>query len=152
MSAATTFSASAIARFEESFIPEPMSGCWLWERVVSPKGYGMFKSDRKTTRANRASWMIYRSPIPAGMLVLHKCDNPACVNPDHLFLGTNDDNIEDMHNKGRYVRFGRALSPERIRAILHDKKTYGLPNSDRARKHGVSRPLVVSIVQGKRRP
>jgi len=86
------------ARFESNYIPEPNSGCWLWLASVDKDGYGQFLYGK---RAHRYSYEYYNGVIPAGVCVLHKCDNPSCVNPEHLFLGTNRDNINDMVNKGR---------------------------------------------------
>jgi hypothetical protein len=90
--------------FEERFIPEPNSGCWLWIGMQQVgKEYGLFCFKQKTRKAHRAAWNIYCGAIPPGLHVLHKCDNPPCVNPDHLFLGTHQDNMRDMTNKGRAV-------------------------------------------------
>ena len=91
---------TALQRFEEKFIPEQNSGCWIWISADT-EGYGDFYFHPTFERAHRASWMLYRGEIPAGIFVLHKCDNPSCVNPNHLFLGTNDDNMKDMVRKGR---------------------------------------------------
>lgn len=86
-------------------IPEPNSGCWLWtgtlKKPVRGLGYGHFRVSGKTKVAHRVSWEIFRGPIPDGLCVCHKCDVSICVNPDHLFLGTRLDNIEDMVAKGR---------------------------------------------------
>ena len=92
---------TALQRFEEKFIPEPKSGCWIWTATKSEDGYGKFYFHPTYERSHRASWMFYVGEIPNGLFVLHKCDNPSCVNPYHLFLGTNDDNIKDMVKKGR---------------------------------------------------
>lgn len=85
-------------------------GCWLWTASLRNKGYGAFgyTINGKTIqdRAHRYSYRLNIGPIPPGMFVLHRCDTPACVNPDHLFLGTNQDNVTDMMRKQRHVPGG----------------------------------------------
>ena len=76
------------------------SGCWLW-LLSKAFGYGNFKVNGKTKRAHRVAWEEFNGPIPEGMNVCHTCDNPSCVNPEHLFLGTQYDNLQDMKQKGR---------------------------------------------------
>lgn len=102
----------ALARFEANVIPEPNSGCHLWTASVSPRGYGKFYIAGRHLRANRAAWELYVGSIPDGLRVLHRCDTPACVNPDHLWLGTDADNQRDKVRKGRHpeqVRFNRGV-------------------------------------------
>lgn len=86
------------------------SGCWLWTAALRNKGYGAFcyKQNGRTIqgRAHRFSYEIHKGPIPPGLFVLHKCDTPSCVNPQHLFLGTIQDNVNDMLNKRRHVPGG----------------------------------------------
>jgi len=80
---------------------EKTDGCWLWRAALSTNGYGQTSRDGVQIRAHRLAWELERGPIPVGLLVLHRCDVPTCVNPDHLFLGTNKDNSRDMAAKGR---------------------------------------------------
>ncbi len=78
------------------------SGCWLWLGTGVPAGYGHMKdANRRNVYVHRVSWEIHFGPIPDGLFVLHDCDNPSCVRPDHLFLGTNADNMKDCSRKGR---------------------------------------------------
>jgi len=81
--------------------PEPNTGCWLYAGAENGRGYGLIGIDGRQVKAHRFSWEHHHGPIPAGMHVLHKCDVRLCVNPDHLFLGTNYDNVQDKIAKGR---------------------------------------------------
>ena len=87
-------------------------GCWLWTASVSKAGgYGLLRVNGATRTTHRISWEIAYGPIPVGLSVLHRCDVPACVRPSHLFLGTQQDNLRDMHSKGRGRGPGRAGTP-----------------------------------------
>ncbi len=86
-------------RFWEAVKKSP-DGCWMFSKTGRSE-YGCVNFRGKSTLAHRVSWIIHNGEIPDGMLVCHKCDNPGCVNPNHLFLGTHRDNALDMHNKGR---------------------------------------------------
>lgn len=76
--------------------------CWIWTASRVPWGYGKTVRNREETYAHRYSWEMAYGPIPDGMLVMHSCDNPPCVNPSHLLLGTPKDNMDDMRAKGRW--------------------------------------------------
>lgn len=78
-------------------------GCWEWNRGRDKDGYGKFWLDGRTEQAHRVAWETFRGPIPDGKIICHHCDNPPCVNPDHLFLGTHLDNTLDAEAKGRRV-------------------------------------------------
>lgn len=95
--------------------------CWIWTAARDKNGYGKAHRARphpkRNARAHRISWELMHCPVPPGMLVLHRCDNPSCVRPSHLWLGTNQDNMADMARKGRQAsgdRHGSRLHPEAL--------------------------------------
>lgn len=92
-----------IERFENKFQPEPNSGCWIWEACLFSDGYGQFGYNYKNYRAHRFSYALYNGPVPSNLIIRHTCDNPLCVNPAHLLLGTIQDNYEDMVKRDRRV-------------------------------------------------
>lgn len=118
-------------RFEEKYIPVPEAGCWLWTAAVDTYGYGRIGFGDGLISAHRVSWALYRGEIPNGLCVLHACDVPSCVNPDHLFLGTHSDNSKDCFNKGRSKilkcqPFGNARIAEIRRTKTHCKRGHPL--------------------------
>lgn len=139
-----------LARFESKFEPEPNSGCWLWTASAFPDGYGQIKTSGKNMRAHRLSWILYRGEIPNGLQVLHRCDTPLCINPDHLFLGTSQDNVDDMMQKGRHrpprgVALSSAkLTESAVRAIRADQRNHGRIAKD----YGVNRSLISLVKAG----
>jgi len=128
-------------------MPEPNSGCWLWLGSDHWHGYGYFQlPGRITVRAHRAAMMLYRGfDLRSPLQVLHRCDVPCCVNPDHLFLGTNADNRADMVNKKRQTR-GEAhprakLTAATVKRIFSDP----LPSRAAGVKYGVSHTTIKDI-------
>lgn len=87
-------------RFDNGYTKKS-NGCWDWNGSKDNYGYGFFSVGKKMRRVHRVSWNLYNGEILNGLYVLHKCDNPSCVNPDHLFLGTQQDNMRDRAVKGR---------------------------------------------------
>jgi hypothetical protein len=109
-------------RFEEFISPEPNSGCWLFDGGWNQRGgYCQIWSNGKRKMAHRFAYEKYRGPIPSGMCVCHKCDVPCCVNPDHLILGTDAENMADKTVKNRQAKGTKIgiskLSPEQVLAI-----------------------------------
>lgn len=94
---------SDMSNYRERFVDRIMwtESCWIWTGTTLPAGYGVMWFEGRQLLSHRIAWTVYRGPIPQGMQVLHKCDNPCCVNPAHLFLGTQHDNMHDMIRKNR---------------------------------------------------
>lgn len=114
----------------ENYAPIPECGCWLWLGGWFGSGYGKMSAKCKTWQAHRVFYEHFVGPIPSGLLVCHKCDTPACVNPDHLFLGTAFDNMTDKARKGRGVKVGERKPP----VILTDtQQHFAMSSRDPAR-------------------
>lgn len=105
--------------------------CWLWTASRDTHGYGTFRRDGCVQKAHRVSWELTHGLIPDGLHVCHRCDVPACVNPDHLFLGTMKDNMQDRNAKGRAaskvgVNNGRARLTERGVVVVREMAVRGM--------------------------
>lgn len=135
-------------RFEGKFVRGP--GCWLWTAARNAKGYGCIGG----TYAHRVSFRLFRGPIPKGRCVLHRCDNPTCVNPEHLFLGTRADNNADMDAKGRRrqatgERIGSAkLTADAVRQI-RQLRAAGQTAKSLAARFGVRPTAIWYVTSGR---
>jgi hypothetical protein len=125
--------AATLARFDAFVHAEPMSGCFLWAGATNRDGYGAFGIGKRTVRAHRLAFEHERGPIPAGLKVLHRCDTPQCVNPEHLFVGTDLDNQRDMIAKGRGRQGG-----ERWRSATHCPRGHAYDEAN-TRRHARGR-------------
>jgi hypothetical protein len=147
--------AAIFARFWANVQRTDAKACWLWTGHVSDRGYGIFwvplgaHAHSQRVRANRFAWLASRGDIPCGMEVCYRCDVPACVNPDHLFLGTRRDNHLDAVRKGRKQAWGRqklnAAQVVEIRARVAAGELQRVIGAD----YGVSRNTVSQIASGK---
>lgn len=119
--------------------------CWLWTGAQLADGYGVFQLARKAVKAHRVSWELAHGPIPAGLMVCHRCDVPACVRPDHLWLGTCADNLGDAARKGRMSHgerhFRARLAPLDVLTI----RASNLNATALARQHGVSICTILDV-------
>jgi len=147
-------------RFNQKVIRDTGGGCWAWTAATDDHGYGILRIEGKNVRAHRVSWELHVGPIPDGLRVLHRCDNPPCTNPNHLFCGTMKDNTQDMLAKQRN---GAVVHPERIlrgsrigNAKLNEKKVAeikrkiiaGMGNTEIAPEYGVDHSTISLIRRG----
>jgi hypothetical protein len=129
--------------------------CWLWKNGTS--GYGAINYQGRNHRANRVSWLLHHGPVPDGQWVLHRCDNPPCVNPSHLFLGDRSDNMRDAAAKGRLDQQRNPLrrrpamavfTPDDVRAIRAEYEAGGVTLRAIGARHGVTKGAIWRIVRG----
>lgn len=132
-----------LGRWEER--PGPLdTPCWEWTGRRSPDGYGMLKYEGWNQGTHRLMYRVEVGDIPAGMSILHRCDNPPCINPAHLRPGTQRDNVQDMHEKGR-GRARRGLSDSQVRQIRSLVRG-GMKQSEVVKIMGVDSGTVSRIV------
>lgn len=144
----------------ERSYPEPNTGCWLWGFSVNFFGYGILKARQlspKIVTAHRASYWLFNGPFDLTMHVLHKCDTPCCVNPEHLFLGTHIENIADRTRKGRSAKnsfpgtkSATAKITEEIALQIRSEYSSGFLNQyELAKKYGVNQPSISYVISRK---
>lgn len=123
--------------------------CWLWTGCRSKAGYGLFSYRNRLISAHRAAFIAFRCEDPSGKVVCHKCDTPACCNPDHLFLGTQGDNIRDMHSKGRAgcagVKGSKHHSAKLTEADILSIRSSACDASTLADQYGITRTSIYLI-------
>lgn len=142
-------------RFNAKWVENRESGCWDWIAAKAGKGYGEIKAtkSRRYLYAHRVSWEMANGPLPAGMSVLHRCDNPGCVNPAHLFIGSSADNAQDMAAKDRHLKGERntqsKLTEQDILKI-YQLSDGGMVQHRIAKLVGVGQMTVCRILRGER--
>lgn len=139
-------------------VREDLGPCWVWTASLRPNGYGQLKfRGRAGRKAHRVSWELHNGPIPPGASVLHRCDNPACVRPEHLFTGVQATNMKDMDAKGRRkipglrgTAIGNSkLSESDVVTIRQLRNVEGRKLNDVAARFGISYSTVSEIALGK---
>jgi len=142
---------SLMQLFLSKFRKEP-SGCWVWLGSLNNRKYGKIKFLGRCISSHRLSWELHNNKIiPHGMCVLHRCDNPPCVNPDHLFLGTNSENSKDMTNKNRQakgIRNGQSVLTED--AVLEIRRRSNESSRSLGLEFNVSKTTILNIINRKR--
>lgn len=119
-------------------------GCWGWIGAPESYGYGQVADGKKTIKAHRLSWMYFIGPIPAGLSVLHRCNNRICVNPEHLYLGTHIDNMKDRKAAGMY-NIPHKIDISEIPKIVGMSRS-GISYRQIAKKVGLGKSQVCNIV------
>ena len=144
----------AAERFESRVERLPFSGCWIWMGAAKNRkwGYGSFFLSGKVESAHRASWLLFRGQISEGLFVCHECDVPACVNPDHLYLGSPTDNMRDMAGRKRDIA-GRLIQGRKIAKLTEDNvraiRASSLSHGKLAKLFGCGRATVQQIKEGR---
>jgi hypothetical protein len=137
-------------RFFSRVGPADANGCLPWIGWIHPKGYGTLTVNDRAEWAHRLSYTLHRGDIPVGKFVCHTCDNRRCVNPEHLFLGTNDENMQDMVQKGRQSRGESPLSKLTAAQVLAIRSLYATSAPSFAAvamEYGVSDSTIRNVVK-----
>lgn len=149
----TIDSLQAVYKFESLIMPEVNTGCFLWNGTLLPDGYGKFVFNGSQYAAHRFSYTLYKGTIPDNFCVCHKCDNPSCVNPDHLFVGTYRDNVLDCKSKGRLNRVGAKGERQHKAKLTEDAvkkiRTRFMSERKMAKHFGVVRSVIQDVLSGK---
>mgnify|MGYP002397563630 CR=1 FL=1 len=130
------------------------AGCFVWLRAKNNMGYGVFRRGGKNFYAHRYAWELQNGPIQPGLVICHRCDNPSCCNPNHMFVGSQAENLADMVRKGRSAK-GAQHSQAKIAAhqVIAIRGLYaagGATHADIAKQFGISREAVGLIVRRQR--
>lgn len=134
-----------LRRFEAR-INRAENGCWLWTGSIQRSGYGQIIIEKgRPNYTHRVAWELYRGHIPLGMYVCHRCDVRACVNPDHLFLGTQSDNMADCVTKDRQAKGAQLPHAKFTDADILDICASDLPDRQEAKRRGVNREVIRDI-------
>ena len=137
-------------RFNERYVVVS-SGCWEWTAPLIEEGYGQMSYFGITEKAHRVSWILHVSSIPKGMCIIHKCNNRKCVNPDHLYIGTVSDNVQDAIKSGSFSGRGHGIKKLTKLDVLYirDMLALGTPHWLIAKQYNVSRTAISGISTGK---
>lgn len=154
---------SLIERIKKHYLIDPKTNCWIWQRAKSAAGYGQLQDwnletkKQKTMYAHRVSFTHYTGiEVPDGKDLMHSCDNRACINPDHLSIGTRRDNMADCKNKNRHhhglkatlAHGKRKLYPFQVAAI-RNLRLSGMKNKDIAKNFNISKETISGINTGR---
>jgi uncharacterized protein (DUF433 family) len=146
---------TTIQRFNAKIEKDAVSECWIWIASTAGSGYGQFRipGTRRNVYAHRMAWELRNGTVPAEKAVCHSCDNPRCVNPDHLFLGDQSVNMKDMAAKSRHL-FGEKNSQSKLTAIevhaIHEASASGQTQSAIAKRFRIGQMTVCRILRGER--
>lgn len=148
---ADSFTKDEVSRFWSRVRIGGPDECWIWARTTDRDGYGRFWAQKMDLRAHRISFWMHHGETPEGMCVCHRCDNPRCVNPAHLFLGSIVENRMDCVHKRRNTK-GSAMHTAKLKEedipVIRDRKRSGARSVELAMEYGVSNSTIKRIVSG----